>query len=388
MILKVLFQPLKSRHRSANPFEQGRINIAQWKPKMNHGPQFATPFINLKYIFVSVVIILTLGTLGHATPLVQEKRVFAFDKISPTGKVAIEKFRQDYREFLTRELSTYTPAVQADITKVFGECLDNSYADNLLGSNKLLKDLNKKYPNEPVILWHLAVNYFIVARRLPEDQLDKQIELLKMGFEKSKQCLSVTKTNPDCWLTYAASHGALAIAEGIFDTISEISDVQDEMHKAYNMLKKESDRCPMAPWKVDSKQVALGALAEYYRLAPDWWLFKLLSGVRGDKEKSWHYAKQMKVFDVSSANIAARSAMCLGADSDNQPLIDRGIALMVKGMSFELLHPFDEAEYRRLARLYNAVAKLNNPEPEDYYDLACIEFGNDDKNALKKKSAQ
>ena len=58
---------------------------------------------------------------------------------------------------------------------------------------------------------------------------------------------------------------------------------------------------------------------------------------------------------------------------------------MAKGMTFELLHPFDEAEYRRLARLYNAVAKLNNPEPEDYYDLACVEFGNDDKEALKKK---
>ncbi len=335
---------------------------------------------------ICIFTMLTLGAPAQATQLVQEHKAFAFDKISPQGKKAIEDFRQAYREFLTRELSNYDPAVQADITKVFEECLDNSYADNLLGSNKLLKKLDKKYPNEPVILWHLAVNYFIVARRMPEDQLDKQIELLKLGFAKSKQCLEVTQTNPDCWLTYAASHGALAVAEGIFDTISEISDVQDEMHKAYEILKKETDRCPMAPWGVDSKHVALGALAEYYRLAPDWWLFKLLSGVRGDKAKSWKYAQQMKVFDVSTANIAARSAICLGADSDNQKLIDQGIALMTKGMTFELLHPFDEAEYRRLARLYNAIAKLDNPEPEDYYDLACVEFGNDDKDALKKKS--
>ena len=339
-----------------------------------------------KSSLIALFIIISVGTPAHATQLVQEKKAFDFEKISPKGKQAIEDFRQAYREFLTRELSNYEPAIQADITKTFEECLDNSYADNLLASNKLLKQLDKKYPNEPVILWHLAVNYFIVARRMPEDQLDKQIELLKLGFDKSRQCLKVTKTNPDCWLTYAASHGALAVAEGIFDTISEISDVQDEMHKAYQILQHETDRCPMAPWGVDSKHVALGALAEYYRLAPDWWLFKLLSGVRGDKEKSWKYAQQMKVFDVSTANIAARSAICLGADSDNQKLIDRGISLMAKGMTFELLHPFDEAEYRRLARLYNAVAKLDNPEPEDYYDLACVEFGNDDKDKLKNKS--
>ena len=353
---------------------------------MNLRIWLATALRKWKSSLLSALIILSFGLPAHATQLVQENKGFDFDKISPQGKKAIEDFRQSYREFLTRELSNYEPAIQADITNVFEQCLDNSYADNLLGSNKLLKQLDKKYPNEPVILWHLAVNYFIVARRLPEDQLDKQIALLKLGFDKSKQCLEVTKTNPDCWLTYAASHGALAVAEGIFDTISEISDVQDEMHKAYRILKKETDRCPMAPWGVDSKHVALGALAEYYRLAPDWWLFKLLSGVRGDKEKSWKYAQQMKVNDVSTANIAARSAICLGADSDNQALIDQGIALMAKGMTFELLHPFDEAEYRRLARLYNAIAKLDNPEPDDYYDLACVEFGNDDKDALKKKS--
>ena len=355
---------------------------------MHPGPRIDSLNVILKGLLLSLSLSLALTPSAQATQLVPEEKAFAFDKISPQGKAAIETFRQSYREFLTRELSSHDAATQADITQVFEQCLDNSYADDLMASNRLLIQLNEKYPKEPVILWHLAVNYFIVARRLPEDQLDEQIKLLRKGFNKSKECLSITQKNPDCWLTYAASHGALALAEGIFDTISEISDVQDEMHKAYDILTKEKDRCPMAPWGVDSKHVALGALAEYYRLAPDWWLFKLLSGVRGDKEKSWHYAAKMKVNDVSTANIAARSAMCLGANTDDQKLIDQGIALMAKGMTFELLHPFDEAEYRRLARLYNAVAKLNNPDPDDYYDLACVEFGNDDKSALKDKSSK
>ena len=144
----------------------------------------------------------------------------------------------------------------------------------------------------------------------------------------------------------------------------------------------------MAPWGVDSLHVAIGALSEFYRLAPDWWLFKLISGVRGDKEKSWSYAKQLEVSDLASANIVARSALCHGADSENQALIDKGIAFVAKGIQFELLHPFDESEYRRLARLYNGISELENPEPNDYYELGCHEFGNDDKDALEARAAK
>ena len=112
-----------------------------------------------------------------------------------------------------------------------------------------------------------------------------------------------------------------------------------------------------------------------------------MAGVRGDKEKAWFYANQMPVNELGSANIVGRSALCRGADSEDQKLVDKGIAIVAKGVEYELVHPFDESEYRRLARLHNAIGELEAPEPDDYYELGCHEFGNDDDEALKNKSA-
>ena len=117
----------------------------------------------------------------------------------------------------------------------------------------------------------------------------------------------------------------------------------------------------------------------------DWWIFGVIAGVRGDKEKSWHYAKQLKVSELATTNMVARSALCFGADSEKQSLIDRGVALVEKGMRFELIHPFDESEYRRLARLHKGIQELQDPEPDDYFELGCHEFGNDDRDSLKKE---
>ena len=141
-------------------------------------------------------------------------------------------------------------------------------------------------------------------------------------------------------------------------------------------------------WSVyDVIDEAVGALAEFYRLVPDSWLFGVVAGVRGDKGKAWFYANQMPVNELGSANIVGRSALCRGADSENQKLIDKGISIVAKGVNYELVHPFDESEYRRLARLYNAIGELDEPEPDDYFELGCHEFGNDDDEALKNKSA-
>ena len=329
--------------------------------------------------------LLTLCALPVPSHAVKVNRTYSFDAISPAGKDAIARFRQAYREFLGRELSAYPPEVRADITRVFEACLDHNYKGELEASNALLRALNKKYRKEPVILWHLAVNYFVIARRLPEEQSEAQARLLRIGFDKSRTCIRLAPKNPDCWLAYAASHGALALAEGIFDTVSEIADVKKELHKAYRILAKDEDRCPMAPWGADSMHVALAALSEFYRLTPDWLLFRMVAGVRGDKKKSWSYARRLKVADLPTANVVARSALCYGADSDDQALVDKGIAIVAKAIHYDLLHPFDEAEYRRLARLHNAIEAMQDPDPDDYYDLGCKEFGNDDEDALKNE---
>lgn len=307
-------------------------------------------------------------------------RTYAYERVSQKGKNAIAKFKADYRTRLDTEMAHRDEASRKEIIEVFEECINLGYGSDLQSANKLLVALDKKYPDEPVILWHLAVNYFMVARRLGED-FKAQRPLLAKGIQKTARCLEIAPDNADCHLSYAASRGASAIAHGIFSTISEIEEIQELMLNAHKVTKAKP--FPMAPYGITSYHVATGALAEFYRLVPDWWIFKMLAGVRGDKAKAWSYAKTMPVKEIGSTNIVARSALCEGARSEDQKLIDKAIALIVNGVQMDLMHPFDEPEFNRLARLYDAIGALAEPSFDDYYELGCYEFGNDDKSKLE-----
>ena len=161
-----------------------------------------------------------------------------------------------------------------------------------------------------------------------------------------------------------------------------MEEVNTSLHKAFDLSQK--DPYPLGPWGIDSKHIATGGLAEFYRLVPDWWIFGVLSGVKGDKAKSWEYAKVMPVHDLGSANIVIRSALCHGGDSENQKLIDHALGLIQRTKTFEITHPLDESEYRRFAALYNSLSQIESPDFDDYYELGCHEFGNADKSKLEK----
>ena len=65
-----------------------------------------------------------------------------------------------------------------------------------------------------------------------------------------------------------------------------------------------------------------GAIAEFYRLVPDWWIFKVMAGVRGDKEKSNYAADPVQNLGV--ANIVVRSALCWGGASEDMEIVEHG----------------------------------------------------------------
>ena len=343
-----------------------------------HGKMFLRHSKILKYGIVGLLVSIGMQDLSFAETA--GSRTYAYEKVSQKGKDAIATFKAVYRKRLDTEMAHRDEASRKEIIEVFEKCINLGYDADLKSANKLLVALDKKYPDEPVILWHLAVNYFMVARRLGED-FPAQRPLLEQGILKTARCLEIAPDNPDCHLSYAASRGASAIAHGIFSTISQISEIEKLMLHAHKVTKAKP--FPMAPFGISSFNVATGALAEFYRLVPDWWIFKVLAGVRGDKAKAWSYAKTMPVKEIGSTNIVARAALCEGARSEDQKLIDKSMGLIVQGIEMDLMHPFDEPEFNRLGRLYDAIGALKDPSFDDYFELGCYEFGNDDKSKLE-----
>ena len=326
----------------------------------------------------------SLASVILSEPVTAEK-FLDVKRLSPLSKQALAEFRSAYRARNEQEFAHLSEKQRKNVVDVFERCIELGYETKLDEVNRRLRGLDKLHPGEPVILWHLAMNYFFIARRMDDGRRDARLELLSKAIKTSEECIKISPANADCWLVNAGSRGTRALVAGIFQTLSTISGVRDSLHQAFELAK--INPYPLAPWRVDTLHAARAALAEFYRLAPDWWLFKLLTGVRGDKERSWEFAREMSVGEVGTANIVSRSALCYGADNDDPAAIARGIEVVSRGVEMDLIQSFDEPEYRRLARLYNGIVALKKFEPEDYYELGCHEFGNDDQGKLRESRA-
>ena len=316
---------------------------------------------------------------AQAVPIPAE-RDFVFEVLSKTNKDAIAKYRDLYQARNKREVAHLPEAEQATILGALSAAADLGYQSKLKEANALLAKTADQFPKEAMLRWHVAATYFLIGRGYKDEET--QAVMYKQGIEHAKVCLEVSPDTPDCWLAYAALLGSLSLAEGIIDTISAMEEVNSSLHKAYEL--SSQDPYPLGPYGIDSKHVATGGITEFYRLVPDWWIFGVLAGVRGDKEKAWEYAKTMAVHDLGSANIVIRAALCYGAESEDMSIISHGLKLIDKTLKFEITHPLDESEYRRFATLYNKMSQIESPDFGDYYDLGCLEFGNADKSKLDK----
>lgn len=325
-----------------------------------------------------------LASVAFSEPVAAEK-FLDVKRLSQPSKEAVAEFRRAYRARNVLEFAHLPEEQRKNVVDVFERCIALGYETKLDEVNRQLRGLDALHPGEPVILWHLAMNYFFIARQMGHESRDARLELLSMAIKKSEQCIKIAPANADCWLVNAGARGTRALVAGIFQTLSRISGVRDALHQAFKLAKVNP--YPLAPWKVDTLHAARAALAEFYRLAPDWWLFKVLTGVRGDKVRSFEFVQEMSVNEVGTANIVARSALCYGADNGDSAAIARGVEVVSRGVELDLIQAFDEPEYRRLARLYNGIVALKTFQPEDYYELGCHEFGNDDKGKLRESSA-
>ena len=104
----------------------------------------------LKVGIAAVLSIFSVTQLAYAETA--GTRTYAYERVSQKGKNAITKFKADYRTRLDTEMAHRDEASRKEIIEVFEECINLGYGSDLQSANKLLVALDKKYPDEPVIL--------------------------------------------------------------------------------------------------------------------------------------------------------------------------------------------------------------------------------------------
>ena len=150
-----------------------------------------------------------------------------------------------------------------------------------LGADKLLLEVDKKYPKTPKALWLIAKNAYFRAEKMPEDATEEKAAILERGFSFAEQCVDVAPKDINCLLHFGTLLGRVSTNRGIISSAANGDDVEDHWLRALDT--KEHYRFPSANTSLGAVNYGLGI---FYRLVPDSWIMSLFFGVRGDIGKA------------------------------------------------------------------------------------------------------
>lgn len=158
---------------------------------------------------------------------------------------------------------------------------------DLMGADKLLRALRKKYPKNSKVRWLMAKNIFFRTEVMDKDAKDVKGKLLAEGVKWAKECVDMDPKDINCLLHYGTLVGRSSTNEGIFNTLSKGAVVEGAWLGAVST--NQHYRFPSANTSLGATYYGLGI---YYRLVPDSWWLDLFFGIRGDINRAIKYLER------------------------------------------------------------------------------------------------
>ena len=151
---------------------------------------------------------------------------------------------------------------------------------------KLLRELQRKYPDNHQVYWLLAKVLFFRAEKMEEGAVEAKDKVLTEGIEWAEKCISLKPNDINCQLHYGTLIGRWSTNKGIFKALFNGKVVEKAWVKA--IATKEHYRFPSSNTSLGATYYGLGI---FYRLVPDSWFLNLIAGVRGSIDKAMKYLR-------------------------------------------------------------------------------------------------
>jgi hypothetical protein len=156
--------------------------------------------------------------------------------------------------------------------------------DDLERSNLLLEQRLAQEPNDVEAVWRKARNVYSRGELLAQQGVSAD-DRIAMYLKMEGQMAGALEVAPDHggvlhWT--ATMMGRRATAQGVFQSLFLADDLEQSWLKASN----SSYRYRSAEDTSSLPGDIYFALGQFYRLCPDWMLVKVLTGTRGDIDKS------------------------------------------------------------------------------------------------------
>lgn len=207
---------------------------------------------------------------------------------------------------------------------------DEQYRASSLKSNLLYYELIRRHPKRSDLYWRVARNLYDAGEMTPTDDKEARKKLYEEMVAITKKCIDdVDPKDAGCVFYYGVGMGRQATQRGVLASLFAVDDIEGALMSS----EKLEANYPLPAWDEPLLADIYYAASVAYRVLPDNWLIKLITGVRGDKGKALQYIRKavaIQPYRLELEKELAVALICYGDDEDKPELITEAKVLIKK----------------------------------------------------------
>jgi len=203
-------------------------------------------------------------------------------------------------------------------------------------------------PGRADACWRSARMFWLAADTLEPERRIEKIAYFERSGAMAARGLELDPDCAECMLWKFTAMGRLATTRGIWTSMRQVPEMADLLDRAIELEPRHRD---------DENNSTLGNLhytsAIFYRVMPDWFVIRLLLGVRGDKERALDHSRRALELHPSRLDYqieVGTQLMCLGSSRGDDALLAEGDATLQRATAREA-HTLDDQREIVAARI-------------------------------------
>lgn len=240
---------------------------------------------------------------------------------------------------------------------------------------RIAKERQAANPEDIDLYWHIARFIFEVGERHERDsaEIDKKA-LYKEMIAWSEEGLEIAPGDPHLTYAYGIAKARLGTTRGVLASLWMAKDIErawtvvaDSGYEYESINRGEHLPC--------DAHLVLGI---FYRVVPDWWIVKLLSGTRGDLDKALEYLEYANTCSPDRINVKKElgvGQICFGMNREMPEFVEMGRKTLEETLLLTPDGDTDFIDFKHIPKI------LENPE------MAC-EYSRDGQQDLDRESLE
>lgn len=236
----------------------------------------------------------------------------------------------------------------------------------------ILEGITRLYPDRPEAYWRLSRAYFVFSEHSDPDDKKGRLKYLAEAERYARMGLKADPDSGESWFFLTAALGRTATTKGILNALKATGDLE----RGFLAAAARKPKYNFAGFATaGDTQCGLGI---YYRLVPDWWIVKVLTGTRGDIDKAISHLRESiryQPYRIEYNKELGISLLCRAHRQDSAADLKEGIDVLKKTLEMPTLLGTDDIDKRHIEEL------LKNPKracgySRDGYEDTTIEAYN------------